>query len=382
MVTSLAQASSSASAVQHREGTFQLPSLLLADGTTLSDVVVAYETWGTLADDSTNTVLICHALTGDAHVRDDHAPDDPRAGWWGPLVGPGRAIDTDQYFVIASNIAGSCYGTTGPASPHPVDGQPWGIRFPHITINDMVRLQQALLQHLGIARLTAVIGGSIGGLQALEWAIAYPEMIEQAIVIAAADRLGAQGIAVDTIARQAIMADPRWQNGNYPPGEGPDTGLAIARMLAMLTYTSAANLDQRFGRRLAERTVTWPEFGPRYDVETYLLHQGDKLVRRFDANAYLYLTSAMDRYDAAAPYGNLADALRRIRARVLGVGISSDWLYPPQSIRELVSQMKSVGLDARYAEITSPNGHDAFLQEWDQLTDLIGSALTRSASPK
>jgi homoserine O-acetyltransferase len=348
-----------------------LPALSLERGATLAPVTVAYETWGRLAPSRDNVVLLCHALTGDAHACDLAQPDDPRAGWWNPLVGPGRVFDTDRYFVVCSNVLGGCYGTTGPTSPRggTVEGEQarWGLDFPHVTVGDMVRAQRALLAALGIERLAMVAGGSLGGSQALEWAIAYPELVERAIIIGAAQRLPAQGLAIDDIARQAIMADPRWQSGAYAPGEGPETGLALARMLAMLTYTSAAGLDARFGRGLATRESAWPAWGPRRDVETYLHHQADKLARRFDANTYLYLTSAMDHYDAAAAWGSDAAALGRIRAETLVVGMSTDWLYPPALTRQLAEGISTAGGSAYYAEIESLDGHDAFLKDWGQM---------------
>ncbi len=337
-----------------------LPALALEGGATLAPATVAYETWGRLAPNRDNVALLCHALTGDAHAADFAQPDDPRAGWWNPLVGPGRAFDTDQLFVICSNALGSCYGTTGPSSQRAdADSTRWGLEFPHISVGDIVRAQRALLAALGIERVAVVAGGSVGGLQALEWAIAYPETVGRAIIIGAAQRLPAQGLAIDDIARQAIMADPRWQAGAYAPGEGPETGLGIARMLAMLTYTSAAGLEARFGRGLATRASDWPTWGLRYDVETYLHHQADKLSRRFDANSYLYLTRAMDRYDAAAAWGSDAAA-----------GMSTDWLYPPELTRALAEGITAGGV-AHYAEIESLDGHDAFLKDWGQMDALL-----------
>lgn len=349
-----------------------LPALALENGETLAPVTVAYETWGRLSPTRDNVALLCHALTGDAHACDLARPDDPRAGWWNPLVGPGRAFDTDRYFVICSNVLGSCYGTTGPTSARSEgDTRRWGVDFPQVSVGDMVRAQRALLAALGVERLAAVAGGSLGGLQALEWAITYPQLVERAIIVGAAARLPAQGVAIDDIARQAIMADPRWQGGAYAPGEGPSTGLALARMLAMLTYTSAPGLDGRFGRGLAIRQSAWPAWGPRRDVETYLHHQADKLARRFDANSYLYLTSAMDAYDAAAAWGSEAAALGRIQAETLVIGMSTDWLYPPELARTLATDITTAGGSARYAEITSLDGHDAFLKDFGQMDALL-----------
>ncbi|HET9111376.1 MAG TPA: homoserine O-acetyltransferase [Ktedonobacterales bacterium] len=354
-----------------------LPTLALESGETVAPVTVAYETWGRLSPTRDNVALLCHALTGDAHACDLARAEDPRAGWWNPLVGPGRAFDTDRYFVVCSNVLGSCYGTTGPTSPRSEDDdRRWGIDFPRVSVGDMVRAQRALLAALDITRLAVVAGGSLGGLQALEWAIAFPELVERAIIVGAAARLPAQGMAIDDIARQAIMADPRWQGGAYAPGEGPATGLALARMLAMLTYTSAPGLDGRFGRGLATRQSAWPAWGPRRDVETYLHHQADKLARRFDANSYLYLTSAMDAYDAGAPWGSDAAALRRIQAETLVIGMSTDWLYPPELTRTLAADINAAGGSARYAEIKSLDGHDAFLKDFGQMDALLRPFLT------
>ena len=349
-----------------------LPSLTLESGETLAPVTLAYESWGRLAPERDNVVLLCHALTGDAHAHDAARPDDPAAGWWNPLIGPGRVFDTDRSYVICSNVLGGCYGSTGPTSAHPVDGAPYRLRFPQITVGDMVRAQRALLATLGIERLAVVAGGSLGGLQALEWALAYPDAVERALVIGAAPQLNAQGLAVDEIGRQAILADPQWQGGDYPVGAGPETGLALARMLAMLTYTSAEGLEERFGRRVASRTSAWPaSFGPRLDVQTYLHHQGEKLTRRFDANTYLYLTGAMDRYDAMAQRGGEREALSRIRAQVCAVGIRTDWLYPAAQVRALAEAITASGGCASYAELDSPEGHDAFLKEWKQMDALL-----------
>lgn len=352
-----------------------LPSLALECGATLAPVTIAYETWGRLTTERDNAVLLCHALTGDAHAHDGERPDDPRAGWWNPLVGPGRAFDTSRYFVICSNVLGGCYGTTGPTSPHPADGQPYRLRFPHITVGDMVSAQRALLAALGIERLAVVTGGSVGGLQALEWTIAYPDQVARAVVIGAAPRLPAQGVAIDAIARQAIMADPRWGGGDYASDERPSAGLGIARMLAMLTYTSPEGLDARFGRRAATRESGWPAFGSRLDVETYLSHQADKLIARFDANTYLYLSSAMDRYDAAASRGSDDEALARIRAETLVIGMSTDWLYPRAIVRDLAEGINAAGGRAQYREIVSREGHDAFLKDWGQMDATLRSFL-------
>lgn len=351
--------------------TITLDEFRFSTGEIVTPMTLAYETWGTLAPMRDNAVLICHALTGDSHAHDLAHPDDPRAGWWNPLVGPGRVFDTTRYFVVCANVPGGCYGSTGPTSPHPADGCRYNMRFPLVTIGDIVRAQRALLERLGVRRLAVVTGGSIGGLQALEWAVAYPDFVERAIILAAGARLSAQGIALNEIGRRAIVADPRWNGGDYDPERGPDDGLAIARMAAMLSYTSADDLATRFGRRPAAQPTSEPSLGGAFDVESYLQYQGTKLVRRFDANSYLILTRAMDRYDVAEGRGSDAEALSRARARVLAVGVSSDWLFPPEQVRAVVEGITAAGGQAEYREITSIQGHDAFLKEWGQLDTLL-----------
>lgn len=361
----------------------RIDSLPLDDGGSLDSVVLAYEAWGRLAPSGDNAILLCHALTGNSHARDEMRPDDPRAGWWNPLVGPERPFDTNRYFVLCSNVLGGCDGSTGPTSLDPEGYLQYQLRFPQVTVGDMVRAQRELLRALGIRRLAVVAGGSLGGLQALEWAIAYPDLVERAVVVAAAPRLSSLGLAIDDIARQTIMADPNWNSGNYPASGGPHTGLALARMLAILTYSSAPGLETRFGRRPATRESSWPLFGPRLDVETYLHHQGEKLTGRFDANTYLYLTSAMDRYDAAegADRGSDASAFARIQAEVLAIGISTDWLYPARHVRSLAEGIVAAGGRADYQEIESPHGHDAFLKEWDCMKTVLRRFVPAAGSP-
>jgi homoserine O-acetyltransferase len=302
-------------------------------------------------------------------------PDDPKAAWWNPLIGPGRPFDTSRYFVICSNILGGCYGSTGPSSLDPATGRPYGMRFPLITIRDMVDAQRVLLDHLGVRELAMVAGGSIGGQQALEWAVRYPDMVRKAAVVAATAALTAQGIAFSEVQRQAIMADPRWQGGDYAPGEGPRAGLAIARMLAMITYQSEESMELRFTRNRnpqrfpqAPSPGNVPDLGERFDVENYLYYQGELLVRRFDANSYLYISRAMDLYDVSEGYPSLEAALSRIRSKALFVGIRSDFLFPAARVRWLAEQVRSLGGDATYVELDSPHGHDAFLKEWEQMT--------------
>ena len=353
--------------------TFTFDQLLLQRGGRLGPVTVAYETWGELNATGDNAILITHALTGTSHAHDAADPENPRAAWWNPLIGPGKYFDTSRYFVICANVIGGCAGSTGPSSKNPLTDRPYGMRFPVITIRDMVRAQHKLIKHLGVRRLAMVAGGSIGGQQALEWAVTYPHLIEKVAVIAASAAVSAQAIAFNEVARQSIMADPAWLCGDYLPGQGPATGLSIARMLAMITYQSEESMEMRFSRNQVQREpVTAPTFAPelggRFDVENYLYYQGDKLAQRFDANSYLYISRAMDLYDVSEGYASLEEALGRIRSQIVFVGISSDFLFPASHVRRLADKVQMVGGDARYVELNSPHGHDAFLKEWHQLT--------------
>jgi homoserine O-acetyltransferase len=356
--------------------TFTFDHLPLQRGGQFGPITLAYETWGTLNAERDNAILITHALTGNSHAHDVERPNDTKIAWWNPLIGPGRPIDTTRYFVICSNVLGGCYGSTGPSSIDPHTGCAYGMRFPVITIRDMVRAQRALIDHLGVRQLALVVGGSIGGQQALEWAITYPELVHKVGVVAATAALTAQAVAFSEVERQAIMADPRWQGGNYKPGQGPDTGLAIARMLAMITYQSEEAMELRFARRPAHSTVVaspsrFGDLGGRFDVEAYLYYQGEQLARRFDANSYLYISRAMDLYDVSEGYASLEDALRRLRSKALFVGIRSDFLFPAARVRWLADKVRSLGGDATYVELDSPHGHDAFLKEWDQMTHAL-----------
>ena len=346
---------------QHTPGnqvlTYTFDDLPLQSGARLASVTLAYEAWGTLNAEGDNAILITHALTGNAHAHDAERPDDPKAAWWNPLIGPGRPIDTSRYFVISSNVLGGCSGSTGPSALDPATGRPYAMNFPIITIRDMVNAQHVLLQHLGVRKLAMVAGGSIGGQQALEWAVTYPEMVDRVAVIAATAALTAQG-------------------GNYALGQGPGAGLAIARMLAVITYQSEEAMELRFARKPALDTVVsppshFPTLGERFDVEGYLYHQGQALARRFDANSYLYLSRAMDLYDVSSGYSSLEDALRRLRSKALFVGIRSDFLFPAAHVRWLADKVRASGGDATYVEIDSPHGHDAFLKEWEQMTSAL-----------
>lgn len=354
---------------QNKVLTYTFDSLALQRGGQLDSVTIAYETWGRMNATRDNVILLTHALTGNSHAHDVEDPDNSKAAWWNPLVGPGKFFDTSRYFVVCSNIIGGCSGSTGPSSLSPLTGRPYGMRFPVVTIRDMVNAQHALLEYLGVRSLAMVAGGSIGGQQALEWAVSYPEMVRKVVVVAASAAVSAQAIAFNEVSRQSIMADPAWQCGDYAPGHGPTTGLSIARMLAMITYQSEESMELRFSRQPVRcEAVTTPTFSPelggRFDVENYLYHQGDKLAQRFDANSYLYLSRAMDLYDVSEGYASLEEALRRIRSKALFVGIRSDFLFPAAHVRWLANKVQSVGGDARYVELDSPHGHDAFLKEW------------------
>ncbi len=356
----------------HSIGSFE-PEL----GGALPEVTLAYETWGELNEAADNAVLLAHALTGDSHAAGGPSEGYRRGGWWHPMVGPGLPVDTEKFFVVCSNVLGGCSGSTGPASVEPGTGRPYGMRFPVITIRDMVRAQRRLLDDLGVRRLALVIGGSIGGQQTLEWAVEYPDFVEKAVPIAATGALGPQGLGMSEIGRRAIMADPDWQEGDYyGTGKRPDAGLAIARMAGMMTYQSAPGQWERFGRRPAGRPALHREFGGRFEIESYLHYQGRELTQRFDANSYLYLSRAMDLYDVAAGYESDQEAYSRIEAEVLFVGITSDWLFPPGEVRASAERAQRAGAEAGYAEIDTLSGHDAFLKDWTELTDTIKPFIT------
>ncbi|MEO6891863.1 MAG: homoserine O-acetyltransferase [Ktedonobacteraceae bacterium] len=353
--------------------TYTFEQMPLQYGGVFGPVTLAYETWGKLNATRDNAILITHALTGNTHAHDPEHPDDSKVAWWNPLIGPGRPFDTSRYFVICSNVLGGCYGSTGPLSIDPRSGQPYGMSFPVITIRDMVHAQRVLIEHLGVRHLALVAGGSIGGQQALEWAIEYPELVRQVAVIAATAALTAQAVAFSEVQRQTIMLDPSWQGGDYEPGAGPQAGLAIARMLAMITYQSEETMEMRFARQPARRTdipspSRVPDLGPRFDVENYLYYQGETLVRRFDANSYLYISRAMDLYNAGEGYPTLENALRLLSSKALFIGIRSDFLFPAARVRWLAEKVQALGGDATYLELDSPHGHDAFLKEWEQMT--------------
>jgi len=334
--------------------------LIVTSGSCLNDVTVAYETYGKLAEACDNAILVAHALTGDTHAAAHEQYDEP--GWWEALIGPGRPLDTDRFFVICANVLGGCQGTTGPASLNPATSKPYGINFPRITINDIVRVQKRLVDILGIRQLAMVVGGSMGGMQALEWAVCYPGFIKAAVVIAAPGYSAPQAIAYNRVGRQAIMLDPEWKNGNYYGGAGPEKGLAAARALGMITYQSEISMAYKFGRRTRKG---------QFEVENYLDYQGARIVKRFDANSYLYLLRALDLFDVSAGYASYEAALSRIDAQVLVVGVSSDILYSPHQQQELVETMRRVGVRTDYTVIDSPHGHDGFLIDFHLLRPIL-----------
>ncbi|GGB38551.1 homoserine O-acetyltransferase [Sphingomonas metalli] len=358
-----------------------LPGLLRLDGGgTLSGVEIAYETHGQLAPDGGNAILICHALTMDQHVGSVH-PRTGKPGWWAAMVGPGKPIDTDTHCVICSNVIGSCMGSTGPGSIDPSTGQPYAMTFPVITIRDMVRAQAMLLDHLGIATLKAVVGGSMGGMQALSWPATFPERVRSVVVIASTARHTAQNIAFHEVGRQAVMADPKWRGGDYYRHDDPPAaGLAVARMAAHITYLSEAGLTEKFGRKLQARQAKGFGFDADFQVESYLRHQGLSFVDRFDANSYLYITRAMDYFDLAEEHGGLlANAFRQSAARFCLVSFDTDWLYPTIESRHIVHALNAAGRAASFVELSSPYGHDAFLLDAPEMNRVVEGFLRGGA---
>jgi len=355
--------------------------LKLEGGARLSPVTIAYETCGYLNPDKTNVILILHALSGDSHMAGYYSPKDAKPGWWDIMVGPGKGIDTDRYFVICSNIIGSCAGSTGPTSINSETGKAYGTDFPLITIGDMVEGQKALIDHLGIKSLLSVIGGSVGGMQVLEWCSRYPDRVKSAIPLATTTRHSALAIAFNEVARQAIMADPNWNEGHYYSGKKPDMGLAIARMIGHITYLSDESMRLKFGRKLQNRSALSFEFGAEFQVESYLQYQGKKFIERFDANSFLYITKAADYFDLAGQYGSgsLVKAFSKCKSKFLVVSYTSDWLYPTYQSKEMVKAMKKNNLDVSFCEINAQWGHDAFLLPNDRLDNLIKGFL-RNAS--
>lgn len=351
-------------------------------GQTLPGFTLRYETYGTLNGTRDNAVLICHALSGDHHCAGLHTPEDRKAGWWNNLIGPGKAVDTDRFFVVCANVLGGCQGSTGPSSTNPATDRPYGLAFPFVTILDMVRAQKLLLDHLGVAELHAVIGGSMGGMQALQFGIEYPNYVRRVLAMATTAREGAQAIAFNEVGRQAIMQDPDWNQGDYTKGGGPRVGLAIARMMAHITYLSDASMDRKFGRRKKtgsnDSTYT---FDIQFEVESYLRHQGQSFINRFDANSYLYITRALDHFDLPQAYGTLEAAFGPVQAETLVVGFTSDWLFPPEQNRAIALALLRAGKRVSYAELSTDLGHDSFLLESEELYTLVRSFLETTAHP-
>ncbi len=345
---------------------------VLEGGGQLGDITIAYETWGELAADGDNAILVCHALTGDTHAAGGVSAGHAAPGWWDGLIGPGHAIDTDRWFVVCANVLGGCQGSTGPASPRgsgPLAGHPYGSAFPVVSIRDMVRTQTAVARDLGVARWLSVIGGSMGGMQVLEWGVMFPERVRSLVSIATAAAASAQQIAFGSAGRKAIRLDPRWRGGDYydaGPGDGPTEGLSIARSIAQITYRSDDVFTDRFGREVVEPLDGF-SLWQRFQVERYLEYHGTKLARRFDANSYLHLTKAMDLHDLARGRGGIEEALDRISAPTLVVGISSDTLYPTYQQRLVCEVLAQRGIPCDYVEIDSRHGHDAFIIDLDQL---------------
>ena len=371
--------------------------LRLDSGHSLAPVRIAYETYGTPSPTKDNTILVCHALSGDAHAAG--WSDDPTApttvdgvgaaergkgglGWWDGMIGPGKAFDTDRYFVVSTNLIGSCRGSTGPGSIDPATSKPYGATFPVLTVGDMVRAERAFLHELGIETLLAASGGSLGGMQALEWAVAYPDAVRAIVPIASTARLGTQGIAWNAIARNAIMSDPNWQGGAYDgTGRAPDAGIKVARMVGHITYLSAQAVREKFGRRF-QRGGDEPLYdlsSPDFEVESYLRYQAETFAARFDANAYLYISRALTYFDLARSYGggSLERALARVRAAVLLLSFSSDWLYPPRDSEDVADALRATGKDVRHAIIDADYGHDSFLLEEAEMTREITAFLDR-----
>jgi homoserine O-acetyltransferase len=361
--------------VETQSWTFVEPALELDCGRSLSPVTQAYETYGTLSPERDNAILIFHALSGDAHVAGYHTPEDTKPGWWDVMVGPGKPFDTEKHVVICANVIGGCKGSTGPASVNPQTDEPYGLAFPMVTIGDMARAQKRLIDHLGIKRLLAVTGGSMGGMLALDWAVRYPDETASVLAIATSARLNAQGIAFNEVGRQAIMADPNWQGGNFYGKALPGAGLAIARMVGHITYLSEEQMRAKFGRRLQDRDVFGYGFGTEFQVESYLRYQGSRFVERFDANSYLYITKAIDYFDLTNGHRSLVEAFEYVRAEFLVVSFSSDWLYPTPESKEIFRALQANGVPTTFIEIPNAYGHDAFLLPNEQFSEAVSSFL-------
>lgn len=369
----------SAGIVKRQYFTFaQDEPMRLDSGETLGPITLAYETYGQLNADRSNAILIVHALSGDAHAAGYRTESDKEPGWWDDCIGPGKAFDTNKYFVICSNVIGGCQGSTGPSSIDPHTGQPYGLKFPVITVADMVRAQRCLIDHLGIDQLLAVAGGSMGGMQVLQWTVSYPQRVRAALPLATTARHSPMLIAFSEVGRQAIYADPNWNGGDYYGRTPPNAGLAVARMVGHITYLSEESMHQKFSRRLQSRERYGYDFETDFAIESYLRYKGSRFTERFDANTYLYVTKAMDYFDLSNGCGNLAEAFRNsAHITYLVVSFTSDWLYPTYHSKELVSALTAVGADVTYCNLQSSWGHDAFLLEVETMTRLISDFLDR-----
>ncbi len=352
---------------------------ILECGHRLGPVTLAYETYGELNQDKSNAILMLHALSGDSHAAGRYATTDRKPGWWDNVIGPGKAFDTDKYFIISSNVIGGCQGSTGPSSVNPATGKPYGLSFPMITLKDMVDTQAKLLDHMGIDRLFAVAGGSMGGMQALQWAVSYPERVELSIPIATTAKSSPQGIAFSEVGRVAIMSDPDFNGGDYYGKNIPRNGLSLARMIGHITYLSDESMHIKFGRALKGKSKPSFNFGVDFEVESYLHYQGDTFVDRFDANSYLYITKAIDYFDLSSESGSLAETFRGNDTRFLIIAFSSDWLYPIYQAKEIVRALMANGIDVTYCEIDSKYGHDAFLLDEGEMSTVIKNYLDNHA---
>ena len=351
--------------------------LKLSSGKTLENVELAYETYGELNTAKTNAILVCHALTGDAHAAGWHK-NDTKPGWWEIVIGPGKALDTDKYFVICSNVLGGCKGSTGPASINPKTNEEYALDFPIITIEDMVHAQKKLIEHLGIEKLHAVVGGSMGGMQALQWTVSYPNMMKKASIIATTARSSPQQIAFNEVGRQSIISDPFWNNGQYyGKNRTPRSGLAVARMIGHITYLSDESMYIKFGRELQDKDQLSYDFTLDFQVESYLHHQGESFVKRFDANSYLYITKAVDYFDLSVD-GSLPDGLKNVKAKFQIIAVDSDWLYPVDQSKDLLTALQTLGVEVSYNEVKSDYGHDAFLLENGQMNFLLNNFLSEN----
>lgn len=348
--------------------------IMFDSGRAFSPIEVAYETYGKLNERGDNAIFIEHALTGDAHAAGYHSKDDKKPGWWDSMIGPGKAFDTDKYFVVCSNIFGGCSGTTGPSSINPESGKPYALTFPVFTIEDAVKVQKCLVDYLKIKKM-AIAGGSMGGMFALEWAVSYPEYVSAAIIIASTSRLSAQGIAFNAVGRNAILSDPNFNNGNYYEKDLPEKGLSIARMIGHITYLCEESMHKKFGRKFQEGEKPNFDFNIDFAVESYLHHQGEIFVDRFDANSYLYITKALDYYDLGAKHGSLKNAFKNASSKFLVISFSSDWLFPTAASKEMVNALIGAKKDVSFCEIESPCGHDAFLLEFETQEKIIKSFL-------